>query len=33
MSLIFHLKIIHDLFDGIRSDIKERVKLNQKKIY
>ena len=25
------LKIIHDLFDGIRSDIKERVKLNSKK--
>ena len=25
------LKIIHDLFDGIRSDIKERVNLNSKK--
>ena len=25
------LKIIHDLFDGIRSDIKEKVKLNSKK--
>ena len=25
------LKIIHDLFDGIRSDIKERVKLNSRK--
>ena len=25
------LKIIHDLFDGIRSDIKDRVKLNSKK--
>ena len=25
------IKIIHDLFDGIRSDIKERVKLNSKK--
>ena len=25
------LKIIHDLLDGIRSDIKERVKLNSKK--
>ena len=25
------LKIIHDLFDGIKSDIKERVKLNSKK--
>ena len=25
------LKIVHDLFDGIRSDIKERVKLNSKK--
>ena len=25
------LNIIHDLFDGIRSDIKERVKLNSKK--
>ena len=25
------LKIIHDLFDGIRSDIKENVKLNSKK--
>ncbi len=25
------LKVIHDLFDGIRSDIKEKVKLNSKK--
>ena len=25
------LKIIHDLFDGIKSDIKEKVKLNSKK--
>jgi 15-cis-phytoene synthase len=25
------LKIIHDLFDGIRSDIKQRVKLNSRK--
>ena len=25
------LKIIHDLFDGVRSDIKESVKLNSKK--
>ena len=25
------LKIVHDLFDGIRSDIKEKVKLNSKK--
>ena len=25
------LKIIHDLFDGIRSDIKDRVKFNSKK--
>ena len=25
------LKIIHDLFDGIRSDIKERVELSSKK--
>ncbi|MDB3888299.1 squalene/phytoene synthase family protein [Candidatus Pelagibacter sp.] len=25
------LKIIHDLFDGIRSDIKEKIKLNSKK--
>jgi 15-cis-phytoene synthase len=25
------LKIVHDLFDGIRSDIKERVKLDSKK--
>ena len=25
------LKIVHDLFDGIRSDIKERVKLSSKK--
>ena len=25
------LKIIHDLFDGIRSDIKKKVKLNSKK--
>ncbi len=25
------LKIVHDLFDGIKSDIKERVKLNSKK--
>ena len=25
------LKVVHDLFDGIRSDIKEKVKLNSKK--
>ena len=25
------IKVIHDLFDGIRSDIKERVKLNSRK--
>jgi phytoene synthase len=25
------LKIIHDLFEGIKSDIKEKVKLNSKK--
>jgi phytoene synthase len=25
------LKVIHDLFEGIRSDIKEKVKLNSKK--
>ena len=25
------LKIVHDLFDGIRSDIKEKVKLDSKK--
>ena len=25
------LKIINDLFEGIKSDIKERVKLNSKK--
>ena len=27
----FSLKIIHDLFDGIRSDIEKRVKFNSKK--
>jgi phytoene synthase len=27
------LKVVHDLFDGINSDIQKNIKLNQKKRY
>jgi phytoene synthase len=31
MSLIFPLKVVHDLLDGINSDIQKNIKLNKKK--